>query len=85
MKRYLINVLDALSQLGNAVFFAGDCNHSISGDAYRLGRWQLMFWIDAIFKTFGQRDHCRRSHEADVAKARALVESDERLRARELA
>jgi hypothetical protein len=30
-----------------------------------------------------KRYHFRRSHEADVAKARALVESDERLRARE--
>jgi len=28
-----------------------------------------------------KRDHCKRSHEADVGKARALVESDERLRA----
>jgi hypothetical protein len=80
---WLIRLGDALSQFFNVLLFNGEANHSISGDAYRHGRWGLMFAIDALFKPW-QRNHCRRAYESDVAKARALVaEHDKRHAARE--
>lgn len=78
MRNYLLNAGDALSQLGNTLIFGGEANHSISGDAYRLGRWRLMFLIDTIFRTFGQRDHCKQAYEFEVLKARQLIAEHER-------
>lgn len=80
MKRYLMTVGDALSQLGNAVFFnSGNANESISGRAYRqrndsrVWRWAYLainwvFWVVA-----GQSDHCRDAHEADRTRALELL------------
>jgi hypothetical protein len=61
VKAYLLNLGDATSQWVNALL-GGDSNHSISGDAYRYGRWGLMFAIDTLFKTFGQREHCKKAY-----------------------
>jgi hypothetical protein len=81
VKAYLLNLGDATSQWFNALF-GGDSNHSISGDAYRYGRWGLMFAIDTLFKPW-QRDHCKNAYLTDVAKAGALVDEHVRRMARE--
>jgi len=70
-------LIDATSQWFNVLLFDGEANHSISGDAYRFGRVRLEQAIDGVFVRlpFGlaESDHCRKSHEADVARAESLV------------
>lgn len=79
--RYLHRLLDATSQWFNVLLFAGEANHSISGDAYRLGRARLRRVIDWMFSPIEDR-HCERSYLADVDRARVLVAEHERLGAR---
>lgn len=73
MTSRLIRLGDAVSQFGNVLIFDGDPNHSISGDAYRFGRYRLVALIDWLFSPF-ESDHCRKSYLHDVEKARRLVE-----------
>ena len=68
----LIRLGDAASQFFNVLIFGGDPNYSISGDAYRFNREPLRTIIDWLFSPF-EKDHCRRAHEHDVEKARALL------------
>lgn len=71
MARYLINILIGLDQLLTALL-GGWPDETISSYAYRLenkgrlfGRWFRPL-IDAIF--FWQKDHCRRSWQAEAQR-----------------
>lgn len=68
MKAYLMNVGEALSQLGHAALFGGNPNITISARSY-LNRdkpgWRHAYkWINRLF--FLQKDHCRDSWLSDV-------------------
>lgn len=67
----LVRLGDALSQFFNVLLFNGDPNHSISGDAYRFKRERLRRFIDWLASPW-EDEHCRRAHEHDIRKARAL-------------
>ena len=69
---------DATSQWLNVLIFNGDPNYSISGDAYRFKRERLRRIIDWIFHPW-EPEHCRTSHENDVAKGCRLCEDSKRL------
>lgn len=72
MLRYLISVGDAFSQLvGRVLTYTATPNESISGAAYRRDDW-LRPILDGIFRVFHE-GHCRKSHEADVARALEAV------------
>ena len=70
---------DAASRFGNALI-GGSPAETISGRAYREAkagsiRWQrIKVWIDRVFKLFGERAHCRRTHERDLERAAELLE-----------
>lgn len=71
LKAYLLRVGDAISQLTNTMLLNGHPNESISGRAWRTRSvWykviDLLFWFDP--------DHCKVSHENDLAYARKLLE-----------
>lgn len=69
--KYLIKVGDALSQLANVILLNGHPNESLSGRAYRTGSmWQKV--IDAVL--WFDKDHCKVSHENDIAYAKDLIE-----------
>lgn len=76
---YLIRCGDALSQLINVVVFLSDNpNESLSGRSYREKRhwfWgKMLVVIDAAFYLI-QKEHCRKSHEADLKRAAILLKS----------
>jgi len=66
-RTYLLRTGDALSQLGNVLFFNRESNHSICGDSYFYGhrRW-VRFW-DFVFRPI-ERDHCYNAHIRDVGR-----------------
>ena len=72
MTSRLVRLGDAVSQFFNVLIFNGDPNHSISGDAYRFGRYRLAAFIDWLFSPF-ESDHCRNAHINDLEKARRLL------------
>lgn len=69
MKRYLVNLLIALDQFGNALF-AGDPDKTISsraGKAARRGRrWGCV--LCRVLDVF-ERDHCEKSIEPDRGRS----------------
>lgn len=70
MKRYLIKVGDALSQLFNVVMLNGHPNESLSGRAWRSQSiWykviDILLWFD--------KDHCQTAFNNDVRYARELL------------
>lgn len=66
----LIRAGDALSQLLNVVLLGGHPNESLSGRAWRTQSvWYKV--IDVLF--LWDTDHCRVSHENDVAYAKELL------------
>ena len=73
MKQYLLNVAIALDQLGNALR-GGSPDETLSAAAWRTeqkGRWLGRIFrpaIDLLFLPF-ERDHCRKSFEAERRKA----------------
>lgn len=76
---YLNRCGDALSQLVNVVIFLSDNpNESISGRSYRQKHhwfWgKMLLVIDAMFYLV-QKEHCRKSHDADVKRASELLKS----------
>lgn len=73
MTSRLIRLGDAASQFFNVLIFNGDPNHSISGDAYRFGRYRLAAFIDWLFSPF-EADHCLESYLNDVEKAKRLLD-----------
>lgn len=74
------NILDALTQLGNALFlprpFDTNANESISGRCYREavlekrgGAWLVaQRAIDWLFEIGGQREHCLGAYLTDLAR-----------------
>jgi len=76
----IIKIGDALSQLINVALLPGHrqttANESISGRAHRMGWRHIERVIDAVFSPF-ERDHCRRAHESDVARAMKLLGLEE--------
>ena len=77
MTNYIINIATALSQLLNALLFAGDPNETISGRVYRENRNWAVRIIDLLF--FFQVDHCLKSHVADRIFARKILGGAETL------
>lgn len=71
MRDYIINIATALSQLLNAVVFAGDPNETVSGRVYRENRDWAVKIIDLLF--FFQPDHCLESHVADRMFSRKIL------------
>jgi len=75
----LWNILDACSQLGNAVFLPRpdqtSANESISGRAHRMGwRWLARAIDTALwFDRDGARGHCELADERDYIRARQKV------------
>lgn len=73
----LMKVGDAFSQLINVALlpFHTDttANESISGRAHRQGWKRTERAINWLF-SWWERDHCRRSHEADLKRAAELLE-----------
>lgn len=74
----LIKIGDALSQLVNVSLLPRHrdttANESISGRAHRLGWRRTERFIDWLFSPW-ERDHCRRAHEADLRRARQLIDT----------
>lgn len=76
--QYFVRLGDAVSQLVNVAFFFSDNpNESLSGRAWR-NRNKSRFWgimkavIDFIAYPF-EKDHCEKSHLADVTRAGRLL------------
>lgn len=66
LKKYIINVLLGIDQLGNAIMF-GDPDETISSRAGRVwpGTWWQWF-IDHLM--FWQTNHCHKAIEPDEGK-----------------
>ena len=77
MTNYLINIATAISQLLNALLFAGDPNETISGRVFRENRNWAVVVIDLLF--FFQVNHCLESHVADRIFARRILGGTETL------
>lgn len=73
----LIKVGDAVSQLINVALLPRHtettANESISGRAHRQGWRRTERVIDFVFSPW-ERDHCMRSHQADLRRAGELLE-----------
>lgn len=65
----LLQLAIAVDQLGNALI-GGWADETISARAWRQRhkrRWRLvMRVVDSVFEWFGQVDHCRLAHEAEL-------------------
>ena len=74
----LIKIGDALSQLFNVALLPRHrettANESISGRAHRMGWRRVERVIDMLFSPW-ERDHCRRAHDADLRRARELIDT----------
>lgn len=65
-----MRALDAVSQLANVLVLDGEANESISGRAFRES-WKVEKLIN--FLIIWEKDHCKLSYYADLARAKALV------------
>jgi hypothetical protein len=76
MLNRLLAIGDAFSQFCNVAFLPRlhetDANESISGRSYRQGWTKTQKTIDALFYVF-ERDHCKKSYEADIERAKSLL------------
>ena len=79
----LIKLFALSSQLLNVLLFNGSPDETISGRCYRqgvlLGQDSWYTWrrrINRVF--FFQQDHCRSSHQRDVAFAKMIIGSQHR-------
>lgn len=74
----LIEIGDALSQLFNVALLPNHksttANESISGRSHRCGWKTAERIIDFLFSPF-EKQHCLKSHEADVRRAAQLLSS----------
>jgi len=82
LKKRIMSILDAMSQLFNVTFFPRvsdtDANESISGRSYREAiPWRVRL-IDFIFSPL-ESEHCRKSFENDYARAQEFVEENKEL------
>jgi hypothetical protein len=69
---YLSRALAVCSEAVNVVFFNGHQNDSLSSRAYREKRHAARRFIDRLFSRW-EAEHCKTSHENDVAWARQLI------------
>ncbi|HSV73596.1 MAG TPA: hypothetical protein VLH79_07540 [Chthonomonadales bacterium] len=79
MKIYLLRIAAWLSQGVNCILLGGHHDVTVSARAYlnreRRG-WKIAYRaLNAVF--FWQDDHCRNSHEADVARSMKLLGLEE--------
>lgn len=83
MKERLIKIGDALSQLINVAFLPRvsetTANESVSGRAYRQSWVKTVFFIDWLFSPW-EDDHCQKSHEADLKRAKEFAKPKPRKR-----
>lgn len=74
----LIKISDAMSQLFNVTLLPRHrettANESISGRAHRMGWRRVERFIDWLFSPW-EPEHCRRAHEADLRRARQLIDT----------
>lgn len=74
----LIKIGDAISQLLNVTLLPRHrettANESISGRAHRMGWRRVERVIDCLFLLW-ERDHCKKAHEADLRRARELIDT----------
>lgn len=72
---YFVRIAAWLSQGINCVVLGGSPDQTVSARAYVLKDmqgWSTVYWLlNKIF--FFQKDHCRSSHEADLAFARQIL------------
>lgn len=78
MGGYLLNVLIGIDQFGNCLL-AGYPDETISARAWRrrnaARRWALMrVLIDAMFRCFGQSNHCRDAYESEALRRQQAPE-----------
>lgn len=90
MFRRARNILDALTQLGNALLlprpFDTNANESTSGRCYREavlegrgGAWlRAQRAIDWLFECIGQREHCLGAYLTDLARGDEYRERHQR-------
>lgn len=67
----LIRLGDAASQALNVALLDGDANESISARCHREGWKAAEIRIDRL--VFWERDHCRKSHQAEIDRAHDLI------------
>lgn len=72
MKHRLLQILIAFDQLLNTIFCGGWADETMSSNAYRMNvagkPWGFMRWvIDFLFFPI-ERDHCRKSHQAELMR-----------------
>lgn len=65
-----IRLGDAASQGLNVLLLDGDANESVSARCHREGWKTAERRIDRII--FWEREHCRKSHQADIDRAHEL-------------
>lgn len=70
--KYLTRVLAVCSQAVNVAVFLGHQNDSLSSRAYREKRHLARRFIDWLLSRW-EAEHCKKSHENDVAWARQLI------------
>lgn len=77
----LVKIGDALSQLLNVLLLPKHrettANESISGRAYRQGWKRTERAINWLFSLI-EKDHCRVSHETDIARSKQFVSDSEK-------
>jgi len=67
-------LLVVISQTVNALVFAGNPDETISARCYREKRVRWEGFLNSAF--FWEPDHCRKSHERDVAFAKAILRNE---------
>lgn len=67
-----VRLLAVCSQGFNVLLFRGHQNDTISSRCHREQRHGAQRVIDGVLKPF-EADHCRKSHENDIAWAQALI------------
>lgn len=72
MSGFLLELSSVGSRLAN-VLLGGDADTTLSARVHIDGWRKLERLIDAFFRIFGERDHCRRAWLDDVARARAQI------------
>lgn len=70
--RFLMRVLAVCSQGVNVLLFCGHQNDTISSRCHREQRHAARRFIDLVFSLY-EKEHCKKSHENDIAWAKALI------------
>lgn len=81
--RIVFDLVSLFSRMLNAIFFNGSTAQTLSARAYLNGRDSRFWWvmgriINALF--FWQEDHVKAAWEAEVERARHVLQRLERMR-----